>query len=281
VRKLHALFFSLASLGLGACGSDIGFAVQHHPDFKPEAHSVSFFGVYKDGRMSTDIWRDLGPRFAAALGNTCEPIFGEALVKSDQALAEAVDDQARSEGITDGLLSAFAPAAVGDSILLISISGQLGRDAPTHAPRGGPPPSNPSMGAPNRGGARYRGGAGGPNSGMMLPESGVPTRGAKTGGLDLIASLYDVQTQKTVAVVAMKYTGKNEDEALNAFVERLRTELPGTRCIGWKPDVKVGADRIRAGMAWQPPAPSPSSSSALPPSSAPPPSPAAPPSSAP
>jgi hypothetical protein len=212
-------------VALASCGSsDVDFVTKVAKDFRRDGATVSVFGVYKDGRMSADAWKDLAPALSLA-SNACEPAFGDELVATDRVLADAIDDEARSDGVTEELLDAFATAASGDVILLVTVAGQPPKDTTKHVAA----PARPM-------GGRRRG----------MGPAPVRIRTTNHDALEMSASLYSIRAKKTVAVVAMTYTGKNADEGLAAFAEKLRAELPALRCAAWKHDVKIDVDRIRA-----------------------------------
>jgi hypothetical protein len=227
-----ALLFALVA----ACGSsDVDFAAKYAPDLRREGTAVSVLGVYRDGRMDAESWNDLGPRFAPALGAaSCSVAYDEALLTNDRALADAVNDHAMQDGPTDGLLDVFAPAAEGDAILLVTVAGH----PPSPAPSAKSSQTSSSPPANIGGGRRGMGRAGYP------PAHSAP-RPSKDA-FEVSASLYSVREHKTVGLLAMTYTGTSTDAALGAFVERLRSELPHMQCRGWKHDVKIDAQRVRA-----------------------------------
>ena len=219
---------------------DASFATQYGPGFQRAGRTVSVFGVYKDGRMNGEAWSDVGPRFSAALGGArCDSLHESVLVAGDPAVVDAVDDQTRADGLTDGLLDLFAPGAQGDAILVVSMAGRL---PTTH---GVASSAQTQASAPNRKGLGARG-AGTQGGGLSPVETGGPmTPYPVQDGLEVSARLFSVREHRTVAVVAMTYTGKNADEAIASFIERLRNELPGMRCQPWNPEVHVDAARVR------------------------------------
>ena len=219
---------------------DAAFATKYGPGFQRDGRTVSVFGVFKDGRMDGEAWSDVGPRFSAALGGApCDSLHESAVVGGDPTVADAVDDRARADGVTDGLLDLFAPAAPGDAILVVSMAGRLSTMRGT-----GVSSAPPQMSGRNpRGmGARGAGSAGG---GVSAVESGGPGLYASRDSLEISARLFSVREHRTVAVVAMTYTGKSADDAIASFIAKLRTELPDMTCKAWNRDVHVDADRVR------------------------------------
>ena len=240
-----ALLGALIATSVG-CAADAQFATKYAPTFRHDGKTVSVFGLYKDGRMNAEAWTDFAPRFSEALGGAqCESLHGDVLLPNDRPVAEAVDDDTRADGVTDGLLDLFAPAAPGEAILVVTIAGRLPTANAANAnasAQTGQPRANP------RGpGARGAGAAGG---GLSPVESGGPHMYALAqDALEISAALFSVREHHTVAVVAMTYTGKSLDAAMAAFIAKLRAELPGMRCQPWNRDVHVEADRVRAARA--------------------------------
>jgi hypothetical protein len=228
-RALLVLFVSLCG-----CGSDADFAVKYAPDFRRDGRTVSVFGVYKDGRMSADAWGDVAPRLAGALGGgSCDAAYSAEIVSNDRALAGAIDDQARSDGVTDEMLDLFGPATDSDAIVVFTVAGQTPKDI---SPKGNPVGSGPSPGGPP-----------GRTGGHHSQTAADPAFGKKThDAFELGAAIFSTREHRTVGLVTMTYTGKSTDEAFTLFANKLRAELPAMRCGGWKRDVKVDADRVRA-----------------------------------
>jgi hypothetical protein len=226
----------LATIATAACDQgDAHFAVRYASDFNPARHAVSVLGAYQDGRMSTGAWEDLAPHLVPALGDTpCEAGF-DALTTADPPLAGAIDDFARDDGPTDTLLAQLAPAAKGDSILVITLSGHLPQR--TRADGGAPPP-RPSAGGGRRAGHGMR--SSGPQG----------AAGATTDGnvLEISALLYSVAKAQSVALVAMEYSGASVEDAETKFAARLAQAFPSMACAGWDWAGKVDAERIRSSI---------------------------------
>jgi len=188
--KLAIGLAALLAFGLvsSACGDeDINFAVKYAPGYSNNGNAVSIFGIFKDGRMSPDTWDEVGPRFSTAFhGTSCEIAISSELRRSNLPLFTAVDDGAREEGITDPMLDRFAPAAAGNSILVITIAGHApkAKQDPIHA--AGAAATRSQMGGMGRGGGtsrqnRYQG----PSNG-----NGRKPRGNENDVYEISASLY-------------------------------------------------------------------------------------------
>lgn len=232
-------------LAVAGCGSDAKFATNYDPAFRRATNAVSVLGVYKDGRMSSEAWNDLGPRFASAFGGeACDVFYSDALLAKDPALAAAVDDEARANGVTDSLAGALAPASGAETIAFVTVLGHAG-----HEPKGdkvmsestaAPSPVGGGGGGRSGGGGR-RGGGGAPSGG-----GGPSTGDAPHDVLEVAMALYSVREHRTVGIVAMKYDGESNSEGYAAFVAKVRAELPGAKCVPWKCDVRIDPDSMKA-----------------------------------
>jgi hypothetical protein len=225
-----------AVLLFASCADDPAkFDVHFASDFAHEGASVSVLGVYKDGRMSAESWPSLGPRLSAPFSRgTCEIAYGDALLSSNAALAQSVEDYATANGVTDDLLAELAPMARADGVLLVTIAGhppQALGDA--GAPRKASSSSAPAM----RGGGRR-------GRGRMSAPSGDARPRTDGSVYEVSASVYSVRQRRSVAIVGMTYSGASVDEALAKFTARLAEELPGASCKGWDLAAPVDAEKI-------------------------------------
>jgi hypothetical protein len=86
--------------GAGCANEEAHFDVRYAPGFAQRGVSSSIFGLFKDGQMSVDAWDEVAPKLLPSLGGrACEIAYGRALLRTHRALADAVDDYARSERI--------------------------------------------------------------------------------------------------------------------------------------------------------------------------------------
>ena len=216
---LPSFLFACSVAALACASDDAHFEVRHAPGVAMTGISLSVFGVYKDGRMSSEAWNELGPKLSPALGkSTCEIVYGGAVVASKPALASKIDDYARESGITDDLLRQFGPMARGDAILVVTMAGEMPRagdagmrpSAPTITPRG------------RRGGGR-----------RSVPRPEEHPRPGDRSTLELSASLYSIRLERSVASIEMTYSGTDLDAALERFRQELETTLPRAICVGW------------------------------------------------
>jgi len=234
---LRRLLFSTAlaaGLALAACGpADARFTTHVAPDFAPPRHVVSVLGVYKDGQMSADAWETIRARVSRALGGAaCDAGYADTLIASNGALSSAIDDYARSNGPTDELVTQLAPAAKGDLVVVITLSGQLPGPKPKTTVNGGP--AAPPPGGPAGGGRQRR----------VTHNPGFAASG-DTNELDLSASLFSVPLHRSVGLVTMQYFGASVDDAVAQFSDRLAATLPDARCDGWQWTSTIDPDGIR------------------------------------
>lgn len=237
-KALLLLFGMTELMALSACDDGVKFTTKFASDVAPAQRTVSVLGVYKDGRMSVDGWAALGPRVAAALGGGECPVGYDILAESNGPLAQAIDDYAEADGPTDDLLAQLAPAARGDSILVLTFAGKLPRRAIADAgARASPSPGMASpRGGGRMGGSRSIGGTRGPMPG------GAPE---DTNALDISASLYSVRDARSIALLALQYTGESVDDAITKFAAKLAQTFPRAVCGGWNWDAKIDPERIR------------------------------------
>jgi hypothetical protein len=219
------------ALGATSCEDSAQFSVKYAPGFAEGRTTISVFGVFRDGRMNADTWTQIGGPLSASFGEgRCDAAYGEALARANPDLYAAVDEEARSNGITDDLLARVAGDALGDVIMIISVHGRAG--LPAAEPAGSDPPpvgnTRPSMRGGGAGGARGRGR-------RLTPASGAGNT------LEISASLFDVRQRRSVAKVSMRYLGASIDDALVKFAQRLGTIVPGSTCRGWKWSPKAEA----------------------------------------
>jgi hypothetical protein len=231
-----AFRFALASACVAGCGDPtVQTTTRFASDFSRAGHSVSIFGVYRDGRMAAHEWEDLAPALAPALGGAACDVFFDAVDSSNPPLADAIDSRAREEGPTDDLLAQLAPAARGDAVLVLTIAGKLRTKAAD---------AGALAATPRRAAGRRRRGAPG-------TVSRTPSPPADDDALDLSATLYSIAARRSVALVALRYTGASLDEATRAFAAELARSLPGMRCARWDTDAgadaKIDPARVREG----------------------------------
>lgn len=232
-RRLPVL--AMLGFALSGCGGGAAFTTQFASGYTPAPHTVSVLGVYQDGRMSLGTWADLAPRLSHALGSTACPAGYDALVSSNQELANAIDEFTRNEGPNAELLKQLAPAAQGDLLLVVSLSGKVPK------PRQDNPADHPSPGTPGMAAA-----ANSRKRGRHAAEAG-PVE--DTNHLDISAALFSVAQQRPVALISMQYRGESVEDALNRFSAELSRDMPSLKCVGWHWDVKLDPASIHPSIA--------------------------------
>jgi hypothetical protein len=235
-----------AALAAG-CSDAAQFSTRYAPSFTHAPHTVSLLGVYKDGRMNSEVWEQIGPGLSAPLGGKCGPGY-DGLVASNPDLSAAIDDYARANGIGDDLLDQLAPAATGELVMVVTIAGHVGtkgQDLPdTSAVQSTAPATMGSkyrgMGGQGGAGMGGMGGTRGPTGAMRKPR-------ALTDGdsFEMSASLFSVKEHKSIGMVAMSYSGPSVDDAVSKLAAKLGVELPGTTCTGWDWGNTVDPQKIR------------------------------------
>jgi hypothetical protein len=222
----------------GSCGDPrASFTTRVASDFAPGGHTISVFGLFKDGRMSADMWDELGTDLSAAFASgACEAEYRGELLTSNAPLSSAIDDYVRANGIGDELLDAIAPAATGDTIVVFTIAGKVTANTIDGGTSAMPPTTPNTM---MRGSTGFRGAHG--------PMAGQPIRsfGGSSEALEVSASLFSVSQHRSVALVAMRYVGDSLTDALRELAQRLRATLPASRCGAWNAGVHVDDQRIR------------------------------------
>jgi hypothetical protein len=234
ISALRAARFWLGLLPLlvSACANTT-FKVEHAPNVHEPLQRIATFGVERDGVLHRDGWGALGPGAPAPFNaQYCDVAFGEATFAARPALAQALDNYVRTNGVTDELLARLAPASQSDAILFVVISGQT-------PVSGGLPPQMQGM----RGGAVGGGAGGGGSRGGGGGGRGRGNRGADAssgsssavGGDGLYASawLYSVREHHNVARLDMRYTGASASQGLRAFRDRVEQEFPQAHCVNW------------------------------------------------
>ncbi len=227
-----------ALMSTGACSEDEAqFKVRFAPEFPKTAPTVSILGVFRDGRMNAETWDEIGPRLSLPFGNaTCPVAYDKDLAIKREELANALDDYARANGVTDDLLEKLAPAASGDEVLVFTVAGRPTSQSSDGGGGSGPPAQTPNT---QPGGMR----AGRQGRGTMAMG---PMRGAVRNVFEVSASLYSTHDHRAVGLITMEYTGASAVDALNKFVAKVHESLPGSTCAGWHWDANVDPKAIEA-----------------------------------
>jgi hypothetical protein len=241
-----------AVVALCACASgEAQFQVKQVPDLPNTPLAVSILGAYDDGRMNEAVGTDFASDVSRYLGpERCVAGFNEQLEAANPEGFAAIEAEAESRGMDDELLRMIAPAAEGDVILALDMSGRLltGEDEPAppapsskpKAPATDPNPSQPhhvgGFGRHSRRGAEPRS--------TPHAEEGQPIP-----DLEVAASFYSVRQQRTVSSVSMRYSGSSLDDGLRQLAEKLATLYPHTVCRPWNwQHVRVVHEQDSAGL---------------------------------
>ena len=240
VRSVSYLFRlgSVVACGLAcvlACGDKATtFAVNYAPGYTAQPVKVSVLGVYREGRLDVDGVRALGPELTQSVFHTdsCALAFDQNMRNAKPAVFSALDDATRTDGITEPLLGALAPAAEGEAIFFITMAGEVRGIPDGGGDRSVPSASNTGMGRqPNRGGI---------GRGPMYREA------RDTSALDLTATIYSIKDKRVVAQLAMTYSGTSEAEAQAQFRAKLAQTFPNTTCVGWTAEKWPTEDALRS-----------------------------------
>jgi hypothetical protein len=224
---------ALAACAAGSsCSQTVQWTSTRAPDFTASGRTVSVFGVYKDGQMSSEAWTALRGRVEPQLGGgQCAIAHGDGL--AEDPLFAAVDDYTRKNGPTEDLLTQIAPAAQGDLILVLVQAGRL------------PDPEAPPSVVNSKGPA-------GPGPSATSGKAGLntyaPDKRSDAGSgevLQLSASLYSVARRTSVALIDLRYSGDSVDEAEREFAAGVGRLLPGVTCKGWDWSAKVDLEQVR------------------------------------
>jgi hypothetical protein len=212
--------------------SDTQFIIKRAQEFPRGPTSVSMLGVFYEGRMSPEAWEQLGPALSAPFGQRrCEAAYDVKLEREDPQLFAELDSYTQSNGVTDDLLQELAPRASGELILSISVHGRAGVTT-----RGGS--IDPRLAKtqhqplPTSRSSRQRDIQG--VQGVSPSQMSTPLAPLEDTDLEIAAVLFSAQKRRSVGRVSVIYTGKNPEDVIKRFAERLGAELPGAACRGWQ-----------------------------------------------
>jgi hypothetical protein len=231
MRESRIRIAVLVLLGLAGCGEQ-SFRVNYAPSFSRSARHISVFGVKRDGLLSQDGWAALGPEQAAPFdGKSCALAYAEGSFSERPDLEDDLGEYVRTNGVTDELLALIAPAAKGDTIMLVTIAGRVQQPEDTKDRNSSAQASAPFSGG-GRGGRRHgRGGTASSSSSNSNSSAADP--------FTVSATFYSVAEHRSVGFVELTYSGKHMDEALDEFRTKLEAEFPGSSCSGWDWSAKI------------------------------------------
>jgi hypothetical protein len=229
IRSLDSVGILALAASTVACNSTTHWDTKFASDFKPSGHTVSVFGVYKNGQMNSDAWEALRPRLEPLLGGRRCEIARDPL--ANNPLFTAVDEYTRTNGPTEDLLAQLAPAAQGDLILVLVEAGSL------------PTPDKISVQETTTPGPNPTGQSGASGLNTFNPKKNAAP--VDHNVLQLSASLFSVSQGRSVALIDLQYGGDSVDEAKSEFAARVGQLLPATTCKGWDWHTNVDPERIR------------------------------------
>jgi len=223
---LRSWFAVVAVLMTTACGEHT-YTVEYAPSFSRNRRHISVFAIKRDGLLSPDGWAALGPEQPAPFdGTSCDVGYARGSLSARPSLEDSLQDYERDNGVTDELLTLLAPAAKGDTIMLVTIEGQVREPHESNASTRSATPAPASGGG--RGGRRRGGGSGG-GAGPARSNRSEPSAEPFT----ISATFYSIAEHRSVGLVELAYSGTRMDEALDQFRTKLEAEFPGSTCSGW------------------------------------------------
>lgn len=233
-----------STLGVGCvgCAGGTQLNVQYANGYAPSTGSISVFGVFENGRLSPDAWHDLGAFVASSLGGRqCESLWTEQFRVNHTALANAVEDYTRDDGISDKLLQRMASMAKGTSILSFTTHGSLAGTKPAEGDKKGASPNRPAPVRPPSQTSMARGGLG--STGWSTPN--LRNNPEDTTTYEISAVLYSVPQRRSVVLVSMTHQGGELNEALGKFAAKVREALGNRTCVGWNLELAIDAAVVR------------------------------------
>jgi hypothetical protein len=240
-----------AAILVGSCArGEARFEVRQASDVAQAPLTVSLLGVYENGGMNAEMGADFARDVSSLLGpEPCVAGFNQQLQVANPEGFALLQAEAESRGLDEELLGRIAPAANGDLILAIDMSGRLttGEDeqsSPSPEPKAKRPTSEPDPSAPHRGGGFGRHSP--PASPSRAPQRDLAQ---PVPDLEVSASFYSVRLQRTVSSVNMRYSGSSLDDGLRQLAEKLAELLPHAVCRPWSWEhVRVVHERDAAGL---------------------------------
>jgi hypothetical protein len=238
---------AIAACCVGCGDGDTQITVKYASDYVQSTSGVSVFGVFENGRLSPEAWKDIGPTLSSALSQgTCDTAWTDNFISTSPTLASYIDEYTKDDGVTDQLLEQLAPMAKGGSILAFSV---IGRRVIPGSTAGGKSSGTRNR-SPMQAGGGFRGMGGGGRgmrgNGGRLPSNSTNDEDKAAGrtAYEISASLYSIRLRHSVLLVAMSYTGPDIDSALKAFTAKMRSSVPNVTCAGWNLDAHVDGNKI-------------------------------------
>jgi hypothetical protein len=158
----------------------------------------------------------------------CVAGFDEQLEVANPEGFSALEALTESRGLDDEVLRMIAPAANGEVILALEMSGRLTtgeeeESPPSRSPKPTAPAADPR--SPPRGrGSRHA---------PRAAPRGAPREVVEVPDLQVSASLFSVRLQHSVSSVNMRYSGSSLEDGLRRLAEQLATLFPNAVCRPW------------------------------------------------
>jgi hypothetical protein len=186
--------------------------------------------------FARDLTRSLGPE-------QCVAGFNEQLQTENPEGFSALEAGTESSGADDELFRMIAPAANGEIILALDVSGRLTASAGDASPPNQSSKPIPALDrwTPPRGGGFTH------HSARDTPRGAV----AQTvPDLEVSAAFFSVRLQRTVSSVTMRYSGSSVKDGLRRLADELVMLYPNAVCRPWNwGHVRVVHEEDSAGLA--------------------------------
>lgn len=244
---------ALSSLIIG-CGGSTHFEIKYAPEYAPPTAPFSVFGVYENGRLNAEAWREISAVLSRNFGSSsCESAWNYQFQTANPTLSAAVDEYTKDNGVSDELLDKLAPMAKGGAILSFTVYRNQGMAEPD-APKSSRPPASSARTA-----GMSRRMVGAPMGGLRATGWARPTladaesRNASEPVYEISALLFSLKDRRSIVLVSMSHRGAELDEALDKFSARLREAIPQVSCAGWNLEAPINVANIQALHAQQAP----------------------------
>src|ERR1700690_2762282 len=200
--RLRAISCAISIALIGCGDGDTQFVVKYASDYARPSTNISVFGVFENGRLSPESWKEIGPVLSSSFGQgTCDNAWNDGFLSSNPALTASIDDYTKDEGVTDELLDRLAPMANGSFIVTFTV---LGRQLTKGSDNSGKSPASASA-PPIRMGGGGRGMGGGGRAmrggGARQQSSTDQNRASGRSAYEITAALFSIRLHHSVALV--------------------------------------------------------------------------------
>lgn len=228
-----------------SCAGPTQFDVKYAPGYMPPTAEFSVFGVYENGRLNAEAWREVGAVLSRGFGASfCETAWSYQLQSVNPPLCSAIDEYTKDNGISDELLSRLAPLAQGAWILSFTVNRSQGSVDPQEPKSRRPPASSARAASLSRVGAAPQGGL--RAAGWARPTlADADARNEGEPLFEISALLFSVKERRSTVLVSMSHRGTDLDEALGKFALKLREAIPRVTCTGWVLETPIDVAQIQ------------------------------------